>query len=246
MGIADRRSEMFYENRSSTDSGFRSSGAGALPMASNQFMEGRVPIATTVEPSATSTERFSLAASCAPLADRFKGFLKQIRAWVLVRFRYSGAQIGKGFHVGKSVSIGAGFIAGDYVYVGMHSLLSPRVHIGNYSSLSAHVAIVGADHQFNTPGVPIVFSGRPPSCITTIGDDVLIGHGAILLRGITIGNGAIVGAGAVVTKDVPPYAVVAGVPAKILRYRFEERERAIHEAMLAQPTVRGRHPGSLR
>ncbi len=175
-----------------------------------------------------------------------KEILKQVRAWMLVRFRYKGARVGKGFHVGQSVSIGQGFISGDYVYVGSHSQLPPHVHVGNYSSLSACVAIVGSDHNYDNPGVPIVFSGRPPSCVTTIGADVLIGHGAILLRGIAIGNGAVIGAGAVVTKDVPSYAVVAGTPAKILRYRFNERERAVHEAMLAQPTKRGRHPGPLR
>lgn len=55
-----------------------------------------------------------------------------------------------------------------------------------------------------------------------IGNDVWIGQGAMLLGGIEIGNGAIIGAGAVVTKDVPPYSIVAGVPARIVRYRFEE------------------------
>jgi len=175
-----------------------------------------------------------------------KEILKRVRAWVLLRLRYRETLVGQGFHLGKSVSLGSGFVAGDYVYVGPHSQLPPHVHIGNYSSLSAHVAIVGSDHHYDKPGVPVVFSGRPPSCVTMIGQDVLIGHGAILLRGITIGNGAIVGAGAVVTKNVPPYAVVAGVPAKVLRYRFDERERAIHEAMLAQPTQRGLHPGPLK
>jgi hypothetical protein len=131
------------------------------------------------------------------------------------------------------------------VYVGPQSQLPPHVHVGHYSLLSACVAIVGSDHNYDNPGVPIVFSGRPPSCVTTIGADVLIGHGAILLRGITIGNGAVVGAGAVVTKDVPPYAIVVGVPAKILRYRFDERERVVHEEMLAQPTKRGQYPGPL-
>ena len=145
--------------------------------------------------------------------------------------------------MGKAVNIGPGFVAGDFVYIGPHSQLPPRVHIGHYSSLSARVAIVGSDHHYDKPGVPVVFSGRPSSLITTIGLDVLIGHGAILLRGITIGNGAVVGAGAIVTKDVPPYAVVVGVPAKVLRYRFDERERAIHEEMLAHPTKRGQHPG---
>jgi acetyltransferase-like isoleucine patch superfamily enzyme len=191
-------------------------------------------------------KRFNAGELSRVLLGEGKEILKQVRAWVLIRFRYRGARVGRSFHVGKSVSIGPGFIAGDYVYVGPQSQLPPHVHVGNYSSLSAHVAIVGSDHNYDNPGVPIVFSGRPPSCVTTIGADVLIGHGAILLRGITIGNGAVVGAGAIVTKDVPPYAIVVGTPARVLRYRFDEREQAIHEKMLTQPTQRGRHPGPLR
>lgn len=56
---------------------------------------------------------------------------------------------------------------------------------------------------------------------TTIGSDVWIGHGAIIKAGITIGHGTAIGAGSVVKKDVPPYAIVAGVPAKLIRYRFD-------------------------
>ena len=61
---------------------------------------------------------------------------------------------------------------------------------------------------------------------TKIGNDVWIGHAAILIAGVTIGDGAIVAAGAVVTKDVPPYASVGGVPAKVIKYRFDEPTRA--------------------
>lgn len=190
-------------------------------------------------------KRLPLTARCRLLVGEGKELLKQIRAWVLLRCRYRGARVGKSFHVGKAVRIGPGFVAGDFVYIGPHSQLPPRVYIGHYSSLSAYVSIVGSDHQYDKPGVPVVYSGRPPASVTTIGKDVLIGHGAILLRGISIGNGAVVGAGAIVTKDVPPYAIVVGVPAKVLRYRFDERERAIHEAMLAQPTKRGQQPGPL-
>ena len=58
-----------------------------------------------------------------------------------------------------------------------------------------------------------------------IGNDVWIGYHATIMQGVTIGDGAIVGARAVVTKDVPPYAIVGGVPARILKYRFDESTR---------------------
>jgi acetyltransferase-like isoleucine patch superfamily enzyme len=229
-----------------TDSGsdFASADVAILPRRSS--MKGTVPDIEALNVSVLRTKRFNVGELSTVLLGEGKEVLKQVRSWVLVRFRYRGARIGRSFHVGQSVSIGPGFVAGDYVYVGPQSQLPPHVHVGNYSSLSARVAIVGSDHHYDKPGVPVVFSGRPPSCVTTIGQDVLIGHGAILLRGIRIGNGAVVGAGAVVTKDVPPYAIVVGVPARILRYRFDEREQAVHEEMLAQPTKRGRLPGPLR
>lgn len=65
-------------------------------------------------------------------------------------------------------------------------------------------------------------STRYPFDKLTIGNDVWIGNRAMIRGGLTIGDGAIIGAGAIVMKDVPPYAIVAGVPAKILRYRFSE------------------------
>lgn len=63
-------------------------------------------------------------------------------------------------------------------------------------------------------------------------DDTWIGCNAIILKGVTIGRGAIVGAGAVVTKDVPPYAIVDGNPAKVIRFRWDEETIVRHEIML--------------
>ena len=57
-----------------------------------------------------------------------------------------------------------------------------------------------------------------------IGNDVWIGYGALIMEGLTIGDGAVIAAGAVVTKNVPPYAIVGGVPAKIIKYRFEQND----------------------
>jgi acetyltransferase-like isoleucine patch superfamily enzyme len=65
---------------------------------------------------------------------------------------------------------------------------------------------------------------------TTIGNDVWIGINAVIMDNVTIGNGVIIGAGAVVTADIPPYAVVVGMPAKIIKYRFEQNEIDFLEA----------------
>ena len=65
--------------------------------------------------------------------------------------------------------------------------------------------------------------------VTRIGNDVWIGHGAIITAGVSVGDGAVVGANAVVTKDVGPYTIVGGVPARLIRYRFDE---ALRERML--------------
>ena len=73
-------------------------------------------------------------------------------------------------------------------------------------------------------GTPLTYKFCRGGVITHIGNDVWIGLNATILDGVTIGDGAIVAAGAVVTKDVPPYAVVAGVPAKIIKYRFTESQ----------------------
>lgn len=172
--------------------------------------------------------------------DRLREWGKALRMGVLLRTRYRTARVGCGFHVARGVVIhGSEFVAGDYVYLGPHVEIAPHVRIGNYSCLSSFVVITGKDHRFDIPGKPIRFSGRPDSVITSIGSDVLVGHGAVIMRGVRIGNGAVVGAGAVVTKDVPDYAVVAGVPAKIIRYRFDAEGIARHERMLAQPTRYG-------
>ena len=108
--------------------------------------------------------------------------------------------------------------------------------------LGPGVKIVGNDHVFDLPGVPIINSGRPKFKNTVVGDDVWIAANAVLICGITIGNGAIVAAGAVVTRHVPPYAIVGGVPAKVLRYRFDRAQIEVHEAMLKMGVMLVNYP----
>ena len=108
--------------------------------------------------------------------------------------------------------------------------------IGQFCSISDEVIIGGAEHPIDWVSTSPVFQNVKHSgpkkrfakidfngiSRTIIGNDVWIGKRAIIKAGVIIGDGAVIGAGAVVTKDVPPYAVVVGMPAKIIKYRFDE------------------------
>ena len=107
--------------------------------------------------------------------------------------------------------------------------------IGRYVSIANEVVLGGGRHPMDWVGMsPVFYEGRdsvkakfsthprPAPERVRVGHDVWIGHSAIVLPGVQIGNGAVVGAGAVVTKDVPPYAIVAGNPARTIRYRFSD------------------------
>ena len=115
-------------------------------------------------------------------------------------------------------------VIGKHCYIGNKCNLGPGVTVGNYVMFATEASIVGADHNTDRVGVPIVHSGRPQLPATMIGNDVWIGHRAIIMAGVTIGDGAIVGAGSVVTKDVLPCEIVAGVPAKHVKNRFKTQE----------------------
>jgi acetyltransferase-like isoleucine patch superfamily enzyme len=115
---------------------------------------------------------------------------------------------------------------GGYIKIGDDCSVHPYcviygqggTEIGNGVRIAAHVVIIPSNHKFNDRNTFIYQQGEASLGIR-IGDDVWIGTGARILDGVTINRGAVIGAGAVVTKDVPEYAVVAGVPAKVIKYR---------------------------
>ena len=122
---------------------------------------------------------------------------------------------------------------GDKVQFGPNCLVHCDVEFGNHVLIASNVAFIGRDdHHFDVVGKTIWESPRGDSRKTYIKDDVWIGHGAIILSGVTIGTGAVVSAGSVVVKDVPPYSIVGGNPAKTIKERFTAKEILQHQTML--------------
>jgi len=96
--------------------------------------------------------------------------------------------------------------------------VNERITIGDDVMIAQAATIRDTDHVFASRDVPMNQQGIDTSAVC-IGDDVWIGHGAVVLKGVTIGRGAIVAAGSVVREDVPPMTIVGGVPARVLKTR---------------------------
>lgn len=107
---------------------------------------------------------------------------------------------------------------GSHTTVNPYAMISGTVRCGDGVRIASHVSIVGFNHGFDDPHVPI-HTQKHESLGIIIEDDVWIGANAVVLDGVRIGHGAVIAAGAVVSKDVPPLAIVGGVPAKVVRYR---------------------------
>lgn len=141
---------------------------------------------------------------------------------------FSAVKIDRNNHI-DNTEIGA------YSYTGRNTMILYSI-IGNYTSISWNVSIGGANHDYSRitqhsflynstdnirPSSEPVAYDRYKSSVQ-IGNDVWIAAGAVVTRGVKVGDGAVIGANAVVTKNVPPYAIVAGSPAKIIKYRFSK------------------------
>lgn len=134
---------------------------------------------------------------------------------------------------------------GRYSYIGADSVIEGK--IGSFTCIASEVKMTYGTHPLDFVSIsPVFYSSSEKNCGVTfvdetkaveakyadpirkhhviIGNDVWIGYRATILSGVTIGDGAVVAAGAVVTKDVPQYAIVGGVPAKIIKYRYSQEE----------------------
>lgn len=142
------------------------------------------------------------------------------------------ARIGVHAIIRQGSEVGPDVVLGDYSYISGPRSYVEAARIGKFCSIARQVVIGPGDHDL--AGVtthPFRLSPDYGGLVETgtaleqkdppvIGNDVWIGINAIVMRGVTIGDGAIVAANSVVTRDVPPYAIVGGVPAKFIRHRF--------------------------
>jgi len=120
--------------------------------------------------------------------------------------------------VNHNVTLWCRMTMGSNVHFNPGSRVYGTVVIGDNVMIAPNVMIAGGNHGIEACGIPMYYQ-RGASRGIRIGDDVWIGANAAILDGVTIGTGAVVGAGSVVTKEVPPNAIVAGNPARLLRYR---------------------------
>jgi acetyltransferase-like isoleucine patch superfamily enzyme len=130
---------------------------------------------------------------------------------------------------------------GDRVQFGVGCVIQTDLVIGDSVLIANGVAIIGRrDHAIDEVGVTMWSSSRAVCKGVVIGDDVWIGHGCIILDGVAIGRGAVVAAGSLVTRDVPAYALVAGVPARVARMRFTAEQISRHEELLGMSSHEAR------
>ena len=129
------------------------------------------------------------------------------------------AECGKQVNLEKGAVFSRKVTLGDRSGIGINAKIYGECHIGKCVMMGTDVTIITRNHRIDRTDIPMMDQGFEEEQPVYIGDDVWIGDRVIILPGVHIGTGSVIGAGAVVTEDVPDYAVAAGVPARVIRFR---------------------------
>jgi acetyltransferase-like isoleucine patch superfamily enzyme len=166
-------------------------------------------------------------------------FIKALLRWMYSKYlkvRFRIPYLGEGFRWGYHWHIKPGNVSiGHYAFIGSYAWIIYPIVIGDLTMIAPHFKLAGNDHGIYECGTPMRIAEpkihfRDQS--TIIGSEVWIGQNVTIIHGTKIGRGAIVAAGSVVTKDVMPYTIVAGIPAKPIKNRFrnqKEQDRHNHK-----------------
>lgn len=150
--------------------------------------------------------------------NRVGKWVRPIRSSVC-RNIFKSSGIGINIEKGAYFGCGSEIEIGNYSGIGVNSQVYGPVKIGNDVMMGPEVIILTGEHEFGSADIPIRMQGNRPVQPVFIDDDVWVGTRSIILPGLRIGKGSIIGAGSIVTKDVPAYSIVAGNPARLIRYR---------------------------
>lgn len=129
---------------------------------------------------------------------------------------------GTNVHINRLAHFGKGheLSIGDNSSLGINARLVGPVNIGNNVGMAHNVFITASGRNFDDTEVPLIFQGKRPDIPVIIEDDCVIFAEAIILPGVTVHSGSVIGAAAVVSKDVPPNSIVAGNPARVVKFRI--------------------------
>lgn len=128
-------------------------------------------------------------------------------------------KFGKGSKIERGAKFSSYISMGERSNLGVNCRINGKVSFGNDVMMGPNCQFYTTNHRFNDLSIPMNKQGNSIEKEIVIGNDVWIGASCIILGGVSVGNGAVIGAGSVVTKDIPPLAIAAGNPCRVIKYR---------------------------
>lgn len=151
--------------------------------------------------------------------SRYSSIFRKIRNWYICNVLKIMKKHNKNYFE-ENIYIGNGkqIAIGEYCHINENVFIQGAT-IGNHVMIAPNVSILNSTHNYDNIDLPMIMQGEQKDLNPTIEDDVWIGRNVVIMPNIKVGRGSVIGSGAVVTKDVEPYSIVGGVPAKLIRKR---------------------------